>query len=117
MGVKFSSEKSESKADNPLAETVQLVKEYARQETLGPLKGWARYLGFGAAGSLVLGIGFVIAAVGVLRLLQTETTAFSGPSTSIIAYLITLAVCIVVIALTVWQISRRTSLQRKEDAS
>lgn len=117
MTVKFSSEKSESGADNPLNETIQMVKDYARQETLGPLKGWARYLGFGAAGSLVLGIGFVIAALGILRLLQTETSAFEGPSTSILAYLITLAVCVLVIALTLWQISRRTSLQRKEDAS
>jgi len=108
---------ADKKSDNTLGDTVQLVKDYARQEALGPLRGWARYLGFGAAGALVLGIGFVVMAVGVLRLLQTETTAFSGPATSVVAYLITLAVCVVVIGFVGWQISRRRTLQRDEERS
>jgi len=107
-------EKAGTGSDNPFGETVQMVKDYARQETLGPLRGWVRYLGFGAAGAFALGIGLVVAAVGILRLLQTETTAFAGPNTSLVAYLITLAACLVIIALTGWQISRRTTLQRKE---
>ncbi len=118
MGVtSASSPPTESKPQGSFGDTIQLVKDYARQETLGPLRGWARYLGFGASGSLVIGIGFVVLAVGILRLLQTETTAFSGPSTSILAYLITLAVCAVVIGVAGWQISKRTSLQRKEKDS
>ena len=115
MGV--TAQETEGKADNPLSETVQMVKDYARQETLGPLRGWARYLGFGMGGAVALGIGLVVVALGVLRLLQTETTAFSGPNTSILAYLITLAACAVVIGLCGRIVLRRRSLQRKEDAS
>ena len=111
------SDKAGTGSDNPLSETVQMVKDYARQETLGPLRGWVRYLGFGTAGAFALGIGLIVVAVGILRLLQTETSAFSGPNTSIVAYLITLAACVVIIGLTGWQISRRTSLQRKEKDS
>lgn len=102
-------------SDNTLGETLAMVKDYARQETLGPLRGWVRYLGFGTAGAVVLGIGLIVLAVGVLRLLQTETNAFAGPSTSVLAYLITLAACLVVIGLVGWQISRRRSLQREEE--
>lgn len=109
--------KPDKKSDDTLGDTLQLVKDYARQETLGPLRGWVRYLGFGSAGAVVLGIGLVVAAVGVLRLLQTETTAFSGPATSVLAYLITLAACVVIIGVVGWQISRRRSLQREEDPS
>jgi hypothetical protein len=112
------SESPSSPASDPgglnFSDTVQMVKYYARQETLGPLKGWLRYVSFGLAGSLVLGLGLVVGSVGVLRLLQTETGAFSGPNTSILAYVITMAVCLAVIALAGWQIKRRSSLQRKE---
>ena len=118
MGVP-TTEPADKKADKPsddtLGSTIQMVKDYARQETLGPLRGWGRYVAFGAAGSLALGIGVVLLAVGVLRLLQTETTAFSGPATSILAYLITLAACVVVIGLVAWQVSRRRSLQRGDE--
>lgn len=97
-----------------LGVTLQLVKDYARQETLGPLRGWGRYIAFGSIGGFVLGLGLVLCAVGLLRLLQTETTAFSGPNTSILAYLITAAACLIVIGLAAWQIQRRTTLQRKD---
>lgn len=107
--------KADKKSNDALGDTIQLVKDYARQETLGPLRGWARYLAFGSAGAVALGIGLVVLAVGVLRLLQTETTAFSGPATSVVAYVITLAACFVVIGLVGWQISRRRTLQREED--
>ena len=97
-----------------LGEVIQLVKDYARQETLGPLKGWGRYLGFGVMGALVLGLGLSVVLLGLLRLLQTETHAFDGPNTSILAYACTLMACFVIIGLALWQIKRRTSLQREE---
>lgn len=108
---------SSSSSSDSLGDMIQLVKDYARQETLGPLKGWGRYLALGAMGALVLGIGLIITMLGLLRLLQTETDAFSGPSSSIVAYAITLLGCFAVIGLSLWQISRRKSLQRKEPKS
>ena len=84
----------------PLAEAREvgaMLVTYAKQETLEPLRGWTRFVLNGLVASLLLGIGLVITAIGLLRLLQTETTAFAGPSTSILAYLITLAGCATII--------------------
>ena len=91
-----------------------MLREYAKQETLGPIRGWRRYVLNGLVASLLLGIGLVIAAVGVLRLLQTETSAFEGPASSLVAYLITLVSCAAIIGLVGWKIRRRTTLARKE---
>jgi len=50
-----------------------LVVEYAKQETLEPLKGLGRYVAWGIAGALLLGTGVVFLAIGALRALQDET--------------------------------------------
>jgi hypothetical protein len=56
-----------------------LVVAYVRQETVAPLQSLGRYMLFGVAGALLLGLGVVLLGVGVLRLLQTETgTTFQG---------------------------------------
>ena len=60
-------------ADNPqqdVRELKDLVIAYAKQETLDPLKGLARYVGFGLAGALLMGTGVGFLAVGLLRALQ-----------------------------------------------
>src|SRR5215468_5096586 len=63
---KQADDKDKKKADGELSGVVQLVKDYARQETLGPLKGWGRYIAFGSAGALVLGIGIAVSMLGLL---------------------------------------------------
>ncbi|HSO95724.1 MAG TPA: hypothetical protein VLV81_06755 [Acidimicrobiia bacterium] len=56
-----------------------LIVAYVRQETIVPIKNLGRYILFGLAGALLLGLGVVLLAVGVLRLLQTETgSTFHG---------------------------------------
>jgi hypothetical protein len=70
-------------ADTPPREQFNEVKDlliaYAKQETIDPLKGLARYVGFGLLGSLLIGTGICFLAVGGLRALQTETgTTFRG---------------------------------------
>jgi hypothetical protein len=112
-----SPETSGSSSGGPLGEArevVGMLRDYAKQETLGPLKGWTKYVLNGLVASLLLGVGLIITAVGLLRLLQTETTAFNGPASSLVAYLITLLACAGIIGLVGWQIRRRTSLQRKD---
>src|SRR6266852_1681020 len=72
--------------DTPTAALPQLVIElrdlvvaYVRQETVTPLKSLGRYILFGVAGALLIGVGVLLLGVGVLRLLQTETgTTFRG---------------------------------------
>ena len=61
------------------AELWDLVRAYAKQETIEPLKGIGRWVAFGSLGSLCLGIGTVLLATAGLRALQTETgDAFDG---------------------------------------
>ena len=53
---------------------VGLFRRYVRQETLEPLRSLGRYLLFGAAGSVLVGVGTVLLAVGALRGLQAWDT-------------------------------------------
>ncbi len=56
-----------------------LVVTYVKQETIVPLRQLGRYIGFGIAGALLLGLGVVLLGVGALRALQTETgETFTG---------------------------------------
>ena len=49
---------------------VGLFRRYVRQETVEPLRSLGRYLLFGTAGSLLVGAGTVLLALGALRGLQ-----------------------------------------------
>lgn len=85
----------------------ELSKAYAKQETIDPLKGLGRFIGFGIGGALFLGIGVILLLLAMLRALQTETsTTFTG-SWSWAPYLITTAVGLVLIGLAVWRVSKR----------
>ncbi len=58
-------------------EVAQMVIDYAKQETVEPIKGLGRYLGFGLAGATLIGFGMIFMAVGLLRLLQFEISWFA----------------------------------------
>lgn len=53
---------------------VGLFRRYVRQETVEPLRSLGRYLLFGTAGSVLVGVGTVLLAVGALRGLQAWDT-------------------------------------------
>ena len=92
-----------------LGEAINLVKEYARQETLGPLRGAGRWMAFGAAGSVLLGFGSALLVLGVLRVLQVDTgDTFRGRWMSLLPYLIALVVAAIVIGLAVSRIGKKT---------
>jgi len=62
-----------------IRELRELVIAYFKQETIEPLKGLARYVGFGLLGATLMGTGICFLAIGGLRALQTETgTTFHG---------------------------------------
>jgi hypothetical protein len=87
-------------------ETVRLIIDYVKQETLDPLKGLGRFIAFGVAGSVALAIGLVILSVAFLRLLQTETgTTFAG-NLSWVPYLICTAVVVLIAALALKTVTR-----------
>ncbi|MFM8305007.1 MAG: hypothetical protein ACKOA9_12050 [Actinomycetota bacterium] len=72
-------------------ELKDLLVAYFKQETIVPLRQLGRYLAFGVAGSILMGTGVMLLALGCLRLLQTETgTTFTG-NWSWVPYLIVFA--------------------------
>ena len=68
----------------------ELVVAYLKQETLEPLKGLGRFVGFGLAGALLLATGLVVLAVAALRVLQVETAPHWTGNWSWLPYLITI---------------------------
>jgi hypothetical protein len=101
-------------SDNQIGETVDLIKAYVRQETIGPLKGAGRWIGFGVAGALALGFGVSMLLLGLLRLLQTEAADTFDGNWSWAPYGITLVASALIGAIAVSRIRKQT-LQRKED--
>ncbi|MFM7490065.1 MAG: phage holin family protein [Actinomycetota bacterium] len=90
-----------------IGDVVDLVRDYAKQETLGPLKGAGRWLALGAAGAVFIGLGSVFVLIGVLRLLQTETSAFDG-GWSWVPYLIVLVAAAIVAAIALSRVKKAT---------
>lgn len=92
--------------ETSVGELVEFVKTYAKQETLGPLKGAGSWLGWGIGGAFLLGLGLVLVLLGVLRLIQAEWTTVAEGSWSWAAYALTLVVTLVFLALTVSRIKK-----------
>ena len=95
-----------------LAEEAEGIKDvalrYVREETVDPVKALGRYTAFGCAGSFLVGLGGLLVAVGLLRLLQN---LFHG-TTSWIPYFAVTAIGLAVLALTVRAIQGGPSRRR-----
>lgn len=89
-----------------IGEVVEFVKTYAKQETVGPLKGAGRWIAFGAVGAICLGIGLSLLLLGLLRLLQSEVSDIADGRLSWLPYLIVLVVCVILIVLAMMQINK-----------
>lgn len=111
-------ERSGRTTDKSTADVVQdiwqLTKDYARQETVDPLKALGRFIGFGLAGALLLGLGTMFLSLALLRALQNETgDVFDGYFTWA-PYAITLLVAVILAA---WAASRIGKTRKKESSS
>jgi hypothetical protein len=96
-----------------VVELRELLVAYFQQETVVPLKQLGRYVGFGLAGALALGLGVMFLAVAGLRALQTETdTALTG-NWSWAPYAIMVAVLLIGAVIT-WK--ARGAVRRRKDA-
>lgn len=95
----MAAESSETSLPAQAAQLWDLVRAYAKQETLEPIKGLGKYAAMGIAGSLLLSIGLVELALAGLRALQTETGDTFDDQWSWAPYLIVVAVTAIVIVL------------------
>ena len=82
-----------------ISELRALVVDYAKQETIDPLRSLGRYLLWGLAGSLLLAVGGLFVIVGLLRLLQTETGGTFDGGWSFVPYLLVLIFTFVILGL------------------
>ena len=91
-----------------ISEVVDLVTAYAKQETLGPLRGAGKWIGRGVAGAACLGLGLSLVTLAILRLVQTEWDRSAEGSLSWIPYLIALVFPGICIALAVSRINKNS---------
>ncbi len=79
-----------------ISELIDLVRAYAKQETIGELQGTGRWLAWGALGGLSILVGLLFVLIGVLRLLQS--TLFNGSSAmSWVPYFIVLTLTVALV--------------------
>jgi hypothetical protein len=101
-------ERTHQADDASVGEVIEYVTAYAKQETLGPLRGAGRWLGYGIAASVTLGLGLCFLLLGLLRVLQTEWERSASGNLSWLAYLITIIVAAILLALTLLRIKKAT---------
>jgi hypothetical protein len=108
-------DKSASQSDSgQIGQVIDLVKQYARQETLGPIKGAGRWLAAGAAGAVLIGTGCVFLVLGSLRMVQNEFgRSFRGSWVSLLPYLFAFVVSLAVIGVAAWRITKKKTLQKE----
>ena len=105
-------------ADNPqqtVRELQELVVAYAKQETVDPLKGMARYVGFGLAGAVLMGCGVSFLAIGALRAMQSHRGWAVNGNWSWVPYL-AVVIALVLLASGIWVTKAKMS-QRKSSAA
>ncbi len=76
-----------------------LVRDYAKQETVEPLKGLLSYVKWGLIGSLLVAVGITELVVALLRAVQSEGASVFDGRWSFVPYIVTLVVATVVLLL------------------
>jgi len=88
------------------SELWELVLNYAKQETLDPLKALGRFVAFGVAGGVCIALGSLMVALGGLRAIQTETGEHLSDNLAWVPYLAVVVFCLVVAVVSVSRIAR-----------
>jgi flagellar biosynthesis protein FliQ len=98
-----------------LEEIKDLALKYIKEETVQPVKDLGRFVAWGTAGSLLVGVGCTLVLFGALRFLQEQFKVLDG-TLSFIPYLIVAALAALMIAFTVWRIMSGTAKRRLKDS-
>jgi hypothetical protein len=94
----------------------ELLRAYAVQETLDPLKKLGAYVAWGAGGSAIMSLGAFFLALSALRALQTETgDTFVGEFSWVPYFIVALVLC-GVIAFAVRRIVRYQHREHRKPA-
>lgn len=101
--------RSKSGPVGQITELRDLVAGYAKQQTVDPLKTLGRYLGYGFAGSMVMGLGLFLLLLALLRGLQqlrvfTDPGQLNGGTYSWAPYFITAMAGTVLVVLFLWRL-------------
>jgi hypothetical protein len=94
-----------------VGELRELAVAYVKQETLVPLQSLGRWVAFGIAGSLLMGLGVVFLGLSGLRALQEETGETFTGNWSWVPYLIVVA-ALVIGAVIVWLLRTARTAER-----
>ncbi len=86
-------------------ELVDLIVTYAKQQTIDPLKDLARWVGFGVAGAILVGVGLFLIGIGLLRGVQSEAGRHLAGNWSWVPYVVVVVFLGAAIALVVRRIS------------
>lgn len=91
-----------------IRELWELLRAYARQETVEPLRNLGAYLGFGLAAATVTSLGLGLLLLGGLRLMQAEAPRWVDATarSSFIPYLVVTVLCVLLIGLLASRIRR-----------
>src|SRR3954452_697281 len=104
----------ETSLPTQIGELWRMVLAYFRQETVEPVRNLGRFVGFGVAGSLLLGLGVGLLILATLRFFQSETGSTFTGHLSWVPYVIMFIVAVVLAgaAMSGWSMTRPSS---KED--
>lgn len=111
--MSFSQHSSQSRtaplrSSDPVVDLVDSVKQYAKQETVEPIRGAARWVAVGTLASSSLGLALVFFALAVLRLSQDLGGTVLDDGWSFVHYVIALIVVLACVALSVSRIQRKS---------
>lgn len=89
-----------------VSDLVELVRDYAKQETVDPLKAIGRFLLWGVVGAVLLSVGLIFGALALVRALQVETGTRLTGSWDFVPYLAALVVSAAVAGLSIRAITK-----------
>ncbi len=113
-GTSGSSRQRNQSTSEQFNDTMQMVKAYALQETVDPLKTAGKWIGFGLIGAVLIGFATALLTLGLLRLVQTEWPGtFGGRWTSLLPYLFAFLLCVLVASLAFSRINKQPLTKEK----